>query len=206
VVVQPSSPAGSLISELEARRVTVERVSVEDYRAACGQFFDSVTDSISTTRASSRCRFLSPEVQRAVSGAQQTGSVARVVNWPRLVVNSSRNGSTSTVSGWRRISRPTTSCGGSGRRTTSTKPRRWPHDALVHGRSYVIVWADPEDPKTPKITVESAEQMTVEFEPGTTNVASAAKCWAEDDMAYATLYLPDTIDFYELRCPDVGPM
>jgi hypothetical protein len=45
VVVQPSSPAGSLISELEARRVTVERVSVEDYRAACGQFFDSVTDS-----------------------------------------------------------------------------------------------------------------------------------------------------------------
>jgi hypothetical protein len=66
-------------------------------------------------------------------------------------------------------------------------------DALHHGRSFAIVWADPDDPRTPKITVESAEQMTVDFVPGSTVVASAVKCWAEDDMAYATLYLPDEI-------------
>jgi hypothetical protein len=45
VVVQPSSPAGSLISELEARRVTVVKASLDDYRSACGQIYDLVTDS-----------------------------------------------------------------------------------------------------------------------------------------------------------------
>jgi hypothetical protein len=45
LVVQPTSAAGSLISELEARRVTVLKASPADYAAACGQFYDSVTDS-----------------------------------------------------------------------------------------------------------------------------------------------------------------
>jgi hypothetical protein len=72
-------------------------------------------------------------------------------------------------------------------------------DALVHGRAFVTVWADDDDPRTPRISVESAEQMTVTFKPGTTEIVSAAKRWAQDDMSYATLYLPDRIERYEAQ-------
>jgi phage terminase large subunit-like protein len=44
VVIQPSSPAGSLISELEALKIEVLRVNPQDYAQACGGFYDSVTD------------------------------------------------------------------------------------------------------------------------------------------------------------------
>jgi hypothetical protein len=44
VVVRPSSQAGSLIPELEARRVPLVKASALDYAQACGDFYDSVTD------------------------------------------------------------------------------------------------------------------------------------------------------------------
>jgi hypothetical protein len=137
--------------------------------------------------------FLSPEVSRAVSGRLRS----LVVNWPRLVVNSLEE--RLDVDGFR---------------LASDQPadkelwRIWQAndldegsqmahvDALVHGRSYAIVWADPADPRTPRITVESAEQMCVDFKPGTWEVASAVKCWAEDDMAFANLYLSDAVLSY----------
>lgn len=45
VVVRPDSPAGSLIPELEQRKVAVVKAPLADYRAACGQLHDSVVDS-----------------------------------------------------------------------------------------------------------------------------------------------------------------
>jgi phage terminase large subunit-like protein len=45
VVIQPTTETGSLISGLEDRRVTVIRASEQDFRAACGQFYDSVADA-----------------------------------------------------------------------------------------------------------------------------------------------------------------
>jgi hypothetical protein len=145
--------------------------------------------------------FLSPEVARQVNGRLRS----LVVNWPRLVVNSLEE--RLDVDGFR---------------LAQDQPaddelwRIWQAndldeasqmvhvDALVHGRSYVIVWADEEDKSTPKITTESAEQMTVDFEPGTTIVRSAAKCWAEDDMAYATLYLDDAVHFFQASASALG--
>jgi hypothetical protein len=43
-VVQPSSPAGSLISELEEAQIEVVKASTQDYAQACGDFFDGVVD------------------------------------------------------------------------------------------------------------------------------------------------------------------
>jgi hypothetical protein len=80
-------------------------------------------------------------------------------------------------------------------------------DAMVHGRAFVTVWGDNDG--QPRISAESARQMTVQFVPGTRTVASAVKVWTEDisdieprpyDMPSgvktverAVLYLPQVI-------------
>lgn len=65
-------------------------------------------------------------------------------------------------------------------------------DALVHGSAYVVVWSSP-DPKTPRITVESARQMYVERSHLTGEVRHALKRWTEDGYGHAVLYGPDEI-------------
>lgn len=69
-------------------------------------------------------------------------------------------------------------------------------DALVFGRSYVLVWADEDDPSTPRITVESARQMTVSYSPALGIVTRAVKQWSEDDLHYCTVYTPDEVRRY----------
>ena len=44
VVVDPASPAGSLLIDLAAAGVKTEAISTRDYTAACGQFYDAVAD------------------------------------------------------------------------------------------------------------------------------------------------------------------
>lgn len=68
--------------------------------------------------------------------------------------------------------------------------------ALRHGRSFVSAW-EGSDPATPRLRVESAKTMTVDFEPGTDAVIRAAlKSWQDGQTTYATLYLPDRIVKY----------
>jgi hypothetical protein len=77
-------------------------------------------------------------------------------------------------------------------------------DAMVHGRSFGLVWGDETDPTTPRITVESGSQMTVAYKPGTTKIMAAAKFYRSDEAdpnATAApmtgwLYLPDRIEKY----------
>lgn len=136
--------------------------------------------------------FLAPEVMRATRGRLKN----LVVNWARLVVNSLEE--RLDVDGFRVGSvTPDSSLWDIWQANDMDENSQLVHtDALVHGRSYVIVW--PGD-NGPKITAESAEQMTVEFEPGTTNVVAAAKHWAQDDMAYANLYLDDVVYRYQAQ-------
>lgn len=63
-------------------------------------------------------------------------------------------------------------------------------DALVYGRSFVIVWA-PAGP--PVITVESARQVAVLRDPATRQVTAALKRWVADGKGRAVLYEPDKI-------------
>lgn len=66
-------------------------------------------------------------------------------------------------------------------------------EALIFGRSYVLVWADGQG--RPRITVESARQVTVTHAPGDRRQRTAAlKRWIDDDgHARATLFLPTEV-------------
>jgi hypothetical protein len=73
-------------------------------------------------------------------------------------------------------------------------------DALVHGKAFLSVWGNDEDPATPLMAFESAHQLEVEYEPGTGDrvVRAAVKRWADEDTGevFTTLYLPDRIIRY----------
>lgn len=66
-------------------------------------------------------------------------------------------------------------------------------EALIFGRSYALVWAD--DQGRPRITVESARQVTVTHAAGDRRRRSAGlKRWLDDDgHARATLFLPTEV-------------
>lgn len=76
-------------------------------------------------------------------------------------------------------------------------------DALVHGRSFVSVWADPDDPGTPRVAFESARQLTVSYVAGTRTIDAALKVWRDDGVQTAMLYLPDRLERYEAPAPKV---
>ena len=65
-------------------------------------------------------------------------------------------------------------------------------DALAAARSFVIVGSG-DDHETPVITVESPEQVTLDFDPRTRLVRAAWKRWNDPaaGMDFGTLYLPD---------------
>lgn len=128
--------------------------------------------------------FLHPEIRSQVSGRIRS----LVVNWPRLIVDSIED--RLDVEGFRL---------GGDERADDELWRIWQAndldewsqqahlDALVFGRSFVLVWPG-EDPRTPRITVESARQMSVVYDPGTRTVASAVKFWVEDGQDFRTVY------------------
>lgn len=67
-------------------------------------------------------------------------------------------------------------------------------EALLFGDSYVIVWADALG--RPKVTVESAKQVSCLFDPGTREITAAVKRWETEVSTEAVLYLPDRIMQY----------
>lgn len=77
-------------------------------------------------------------------------------------------------------------------------------DAMTHGRSFGLVWSDPDQPEAPRITVESATTMTAFHRPGSRRLAAAAKVFANPDMdpdrpgddQVGWLYLPDRAEQY----------
>lgn len=73
-------------------------------------------------------------------------------------------------------------------------------DALVYGRSYVCVGANPDDPAHPLVTVESPREIFTEVDPRTRRVTAALKLYGGEQLSnldpqiaprFATLYLPD---------------
>src|SRR5690606_364083 len=77
-------------------------------------------------------------------------------------------------------------------------------EALVTGRSFVIVGPNAEDRATPLITVEHPSQVTVMRDPGTRRVTAAVKRWCDDDdVLNVTLYLPDETRYYRKPANDL---
>ncbi|MBX0299396.1 phage portal protein [Cryobacterium sp. 1639] len=66
-------------------------------------------------------------------------------------------------------------------------------DSLVYGRSFVIVWAGAEGPR---VTVESAKQVSAAYDPATGRVVAAVKRWTDGLTHYAVVYEADQITRY----------
>lgn len=64
-------------------------------------------------------------------------------------------------------------------------------EALLLGDSYVICWANAAG--KPKITVESAKQVSVLTDPATREIVAAVKRWETEATTEAVLYQPDQI-------------
>jgi hypothetical protein len=64
-------------------------------------------------------------------------------------------------------------------------------DAIVAKRAFAMVWAN--DDGDPLITWEHPSQAIVTYDPETRARVAGAKVWADDELEYATLYLPDEI-------------
>ncbi|MBG6237393.1 hypothetical protein IWX78_000336 [Mycetocola sp. CAN_C7] len=148
--------------------------------------------------------FLSPKSQEAL------GNKLRVlgVNFPKLLVNSVAE--RMQVTGFRAI-------GDSAADETLWKvwqandlesQAHLAHvDSLTYGRSFVTVWSGPE---MPRVTVESARQMTAIFDPASGVVRAALKKWTDGKQHYAVLYEAEQITRYAgkenaLKVTDVIP-
>lgn len=64
-------------------------------------------------------------------------------------------------------------------------------DAIIAKRAFALVWGTEEDEA--RITWEHPSQAIVSYDPETRQRRAGAKVWADDDLEYATLYLPDEV-------------
>lgn len=135
--------------------------------------------------------FLSPVAKEALAGKLKV----LAVNFPRLTVTSLAE--RLTVAGFRLDGpedAPDAELWKIWRRNGMEDASAQAHvDALVYGRSFVIVWAGP---RGPRITVESPRQVAVIRDPGSGQVVAALKRWVGDGRGHAVLYRPDEITRY----------
>ncbi|MGY1680717.1 phage portal protein [Geodermatophilus sp. SYSU D01176] len=138
--------------------------------------------------------FLSPEAKEALGDRLRT----LAVNFPRLAVGSLAE--RLRVTGFRTEGpghpQPNEALWRVWRRNRMDEAADAAHaDALVYGRSFVIVWAG-RDPAVPRVTVESARQVAVEVDPADRTVTAAVKRWTAGGQAHAVVYEPDRITRY----------
>lgn len=70
--------------------------------------------------------------------------------------------------------------------------------AVTTSRAFVLVWGDPDEPDTPRVTFEDATQCVVLYEPGSRRRRVAAlKRWQDGNREYATLYTADELWKFE---------
>ncbi|WP_051165725.1 phage portal protein [Amycolatopsis orientalis] len=70
--------------------------------------------------------------------------------------------------------------------------------AINSGRSFVLVWGNPDDEQTPMVTFEDASQCIIAYVPGSRRLRRAAlKTWQDGNREFATLYLPDEVWKFE---------
>lgn len=129
--------------------------------------------------------FVAPEVVAQTAGRL----TSLVINWPRTIVDSVQR--RCYVDGFRI---------GQGEADAdlwsmwqANNLDKWHRlgqvDALVHARAFLSV-GPGVNPARPRIAVESAHQMAVNYDPETGAVSAALKRWSGPGAVYATLYLP----------------
>lgn len=128
-------------------------------------------------------RYLDPEVRKQIGGRLENV----VVNWPRLVVDAIeerlnvvgiRIGDEQANDLWRIWQ--------ANRMDVLSEQAH--ADALVYGRTYSMVWAS-NDPNTPRISIESPLQMTIERDPYSGEVVAALKQWLDATKRWRALLI-----------------
>jgi hypothetical protein len=68
-------------------------------------------------------------------------------------------------------------------------------DAIIANRAYMMVWGNPDDEDTPRITFEHPSQAIVGYDPETRAPKAGLKMWIDEDSGkeFATLYLPTEV-------------
>lgn len=143
-------------------------------------------------RGKQQLAFLEPDV--ALHVGERIKSM--IINWPRLILDSLEE--RLNVTGFRQA----------GQQSPDDEIWRvWQANdmdlnsgrvnlaSLRHGRSFMTVWAG-KNATTPRMAPETAKQMVVDYEPGSTVVRSALKSWQDGTTTYANLFLPDRIVKY----------
>lgn len=173
----------ALVQVLEERRPAIQRA--DDYYAG-----------------TQRLGFLSPEVAQATQGRLRPLSI----NWARMSLDSIEE--RLTVAGFKLASdqEPDAEAWRIWQANDLDEWSQQAHvEALLHGASYVIVWAGADE-RTPRITVESPRQLIVQTAPGSREVVRALKAWTEDGYGRVVLFERDAITKWRsvAKVPDVG--
>lgn len=131
--------------------------------------------------------FLAPEIAEATKDRLKPLTVP----WPRVVVQAIKE--RLNVTGFRIGEADEPALWSIWQRNNLDECSGYAHqDALIHGRSFVLVWVD--DQGRARITVESAHQCWVQFVPGSPVRQYGIRRWKdEDDKGRLDLYLPDKI-------------
>jgi hypothetical protein len=132
--------------------------------------------------------FLSPEASRALGNRMRT----LAVNFPRLAVDALEERLQVTGFQFDNADRPDQELWKIWTRNRMVDASAQAHtDALVYGRSFVMVWSRPDG--SPSITIESPKNMAVAHNPLTREVDAAFKRWSLNGKGYGVLYLVDRI-------------
>lgn len=70
---------------------------------------------------------------------------------------------------------------------------------LAASRMFALVWGNPADEQTPRITWENPDNCIVGYDADTGEPAAALKLWRDEEREYATLYLPDAVWKFQRR-------
>lgn len=142
--------------------------------------------------------YMAPELQ-----AELQETVRQVViNWPRLVVDSVEE--RLDVEGFRFPGEPAADdelWRIWQANDMDTQSQQGHLDAMIMGRSYVVIGTREDDDTTPLITVESPLDMFAEFDPRTREIRAAVRRWREEGengatVEHATLLLPAATSFW----------
>lgn len=70
---------------------------------------------------------------------------------------------------------------------------------LAASRMFALVWGNPDDESTPRLTWENPENCVVAYDPDTGEATAGLKLWTDGDREFATLYLPDFVWKFQRR-------
>lgn len=73
--------------------------------------------------------------------------------------------------------------------------------AMAAGRSYGLVWGDPTDDTTPRVSFEHPEFCAIAYDADTRQDTASAKAWLDNEKGFLTLYTGDELWKWQWSVP-----